>query len=246
MKTFEEQFTAWTDDQLPAGELAAFERELAARPDADALRAEKRLHVHLGELLRENVTVPTLSNPDFFNHGILERIAAEDRAAAVATAPRRSWWQWDWTPARLLAAGAACLLTALVGVRALIPTGNNAPTPSSPQPTIVQNDPAPKVVTPPTPVEPAVEAPRGPGSKDDGVVARNDVQPPSVPVPDPAPPAPPVAPPPPAPPVTATPLHFKEDDVDVIWLDGADYLPSLDDGAASPAPGPVVPAVTPR
>ncbi len=165
MKTFEEQFTAWMDDCLPAGEHAAFERALAARPDAEALRAERRMTRHLRDLLRENLQVPALSNPDFFNHGIMARIAAEERRAV---APRRAWWrQWDWTPARLLAAGAACLLTALVGVRTLIPTGGGA-APSQPI-VVVRNDtprtlPPPAVAPPPEPVDIA----RGAGSQNGG------------------------------------------------------------------------------
>ena len=84
MKTFEAQFTAWVDDRLPADEHVAFERDLAARPDADALRAEKRVARRLRDLLRENLHAPALSNPDFFNHGIMERIAAAGGAARRA------------------------------------------------------------------------------------------------------------------------------------------------------------------
>ena len=240
MKTFEEQFTAWVDDRLPADEHAAFERALAARPDADALRAERRTTLRLRDLLRENLHAPALSNPDFFNHGIMERIAAEGRTVAVAPGRRRAaWWQWDWTPARLLAAGAACLLTALVGVRALIPTGEEKT--SSPAPSAVaQNDPTPSLPSPavgavaPTPA-PASVLPPGAGSRNDGQEAKLNVQPPPVPVLDPAPVPPPV---------TATPLHFDEGDADVIWLDGADYLPNLD-GAAAASPSPA-PAAAPR
>ena len=34
---------------------------------------------------------------------------------------------------------------------------------------------------------------------------------------------------------TATPLHYQKPDVNVIWIDGLDYLPNVPDGAA-PAP----------
>ena len=229
MKTFEEQFTAWVDDRLPADEHVGFERALAARPDADALRAERRMTLRLRDLLRENLHAPALSNPDFFNHGIMERIAAEGgRAGAAVPRGRAAWWQWDWTPARLLAAGAACLLTALVGVRALIPTTGAERTPSA----VAQNDLTPSLLPPavvavaPTPEPLGAALPPGPGSRNDGQEAKLNVQPPPVPVVDPAP----------VPPVTATPLHFDEGDADVIWLDGADYLPNLDGGAASPSP----------
>ena len=193
MKTFEEQFTAWVDDRLPADEHAAFERALAARPDADALRAERRMALRLRDLLRESLHAPALSNPDFFNHGIMERIAAEEARAGAVAAPRRraaAWWQWDWTPARLLAAGAACLLTALVGVRALIPTGTEK-TPAA----VAQNDPNPSLPAPAAvtvaPMPAPVSVPPGAGSRNDGQEAKLNVQPPPVPVVDPSP-APPV------------------------------------------------------
>ena len=49
MKTFEERFTAWVDGQLTGEALAAFEKELAAHPEATA---DRDAALKIGELLR--------------------------------------------------------------------------------------------------------------------------------------------------------------------------------------------------
>lgn len=73
MKTFEEKWTAWTDDQLTGRELDEF---LAAVPDRAAAEAEKQSAKQLGTLLREQAV--TLSSADFFSHQLRERIEHED------------------------------------------------------------------------------------------------------------------------------------------------------------------------
>jgi anti-sigma factor RsiW len=116
MKAFEEQFTAWVDGTLTGDALAAFEHELAARPDAlaDRAAAEK-----LRELLRSHPAAPRLSNPEFFNLQLLQRIEAE-----TARPERRTRTPWFWSLPRLAMAGAACLLVAFVLFRAMIPIGS--------------------------------------------------------------------------------------------------------------------------
>ena len=115
MKTFEERFTAWVDGQLTGTELVEFEKELAAHPEAAADRAEAR---KLGDLLRAQ-PAPKMGNGDFFNHQLLQRIAAETpRAAAPAQA--RGWF---WSLPRLARAGAAGLAIAGGLFKTLIPTG---------------------------------------------------------------------------------------------------------------------------
>ena len=74
MKTFEEKFTAWVDGLLTGEELRQFELELATVENAGA---EKTAALKLGDLLRREYAAPTLSNADFFNHQILQRISAE-------------------------------------------------------------------------------------------------------------------------------------------------------------------------
>lgn len=121
MKAFEERFTAWVDGQLKGEELAAFERELAARPDAAADRAAAE---KMRALLRGHPTAPKLSNPDFFNLQLLQRIEAETARPQPAHQPRAGWF---WSLPRLALAGAACLVVAFALFRAMIPVGSPHP-----------------------------------------------------------------------------------------------------------------------
>ena len=99
MKPFEEQFAAWVDGKLSGEELAAFEKQLASRPEALRDRDEA---LRLRKLLRDHPAAPRLSNPDFFNHQIMQRIAAETPRNAKREKPRALFW---WLP-RLALAGA--------------------------------------------------------------------------------------------------------------------------------------------
>jgi anti-sigma factor RsiW len=123
MKPFEEQFTAWVDGKLSGAELAAFEKQLAEHPDATAEREDA---LKLGRLLREHPTVPRLSNPDFFNHQIMQRIAAETVRPAVAEKKRSFFGSIPG----LAWAGAACLVVAGALYLTTIP-GPGTPRPSS-------------------------------------------------------------------------------------------------------------------
>ena len=119
MKPFEEQYTAWIDGKLTGTELAAFEKELAQHPEAagDRQAAQK-----LGKLLRETAGAPALTNADFFNLQIQQRIA-------TAQPRERAWGSgagWFWSLPRLVWAGAACLLMAGAMFKLLIPTGDPA------------------------------------------------------------------------------------------------------------------------
>ena len=73
MKTFEENWTAWIDDQLTGRELDEF---LASLPDRAAAEAEKQSAKQLGTLLREEAV--GLSNADFFSHQLRERLSREE------------------------------------------------------------------------------------------------------------------------------------------------------------------------
>ena len=115
MKPFEERHAAWIDGTLTGAELADFEKQLAQHPDAAGDREAAR---RFGKMLREHPTAPALTNPDFFNLQIEQRIAAEH--------PREKARGWFWSLPRLLTAGAACLLVAGVMFRMLIPVGGRA------------------------------------------------------------------------------------------------------------------------
>lgn len=117
MKTFEEKFTAWVDGELKGAELAVFEAELAKVDDADLDRVVTR---QLGDLLREHGKPPELSNADFFNDQIMQRIEAEMPPQPEAK-PRRAWFSWSLPSLGL--AGAFSLLVAFTLYHYMIPTG---------------------------------------------------------------------------------------------------------------------------
>lgn len=101
MKTFEEKWTAWLDDQLTGRELAEFEASL---PDKAAGEAEKRGAKKLGALLQQELGSCALSNEEFFSHQLRERIARETAQDRQPSA--RSPW---WTLPRMAWAGATSL-----------------------------------------------------------------------------------------------------------------------------------------
>ena len=74
MKTFEEKWTAWLDDQLSGRELSEFEASL---PDKAAAQAEKAEAKKLGELLKRELSAHPLKNEEFFSHQLRERIVQE-------------------------------------------------------------------------------------------------------------------------------------------------------------------------
>jgi anti-sigma factor RsiW len=116
MKPFEEQFTAWVDGKMTDAELADFEKVLAQHPEA---AEEKEAALQLGQLLRTHPVAPRLSNPDFFNHQIMQRIADEKPKVLAQNRP------FFWSIPGLAWAGAFCLITALVLFKTTIPVGTS-------------------------------------------------------------------------------------------------------------------------
>jgi anti-sigma factor RsiW len=108
MKTFEEKWTAWLDDQLSGHELSEFEASL---PDKTAAQSEKAGAKKLGELLKRELSAHPLKNEEFFSNQLRERIIQESGEAGRARgSPTSSWW----TIPRLLWAGAGSLAVFLV------------------------------------------------------------------------------------------------------------------------------------
>ena len=104
MRTFEEKWTAWIDDQLTGEELVRFEASL---PDKAAAEAEKRAAKKLAVLLQRELSPQTLHNADFFNHQLRERIDRDERERTpVRGETAASIW---WPIRRLVWAGAAAL-----------------------------------------------------------------------------------------------------------------------------------------
>ena len=87
MKTFEEKWTAWIDDQLTGRELDEF---LAALPDRTAAEAEKQSAKQLGNFLRQQAV--TLSNGDFFSHQLRERLNHEEEKEYAPAQTGSGWW----------------------------------------------------------------------------------------------------------------------------------------------------------
>jgi hypothetical protein len=108
MKTFEEKWTAWLDGQLPGPELAEFEASL---PDRAAAEAEKVDAKKLGALLKRELRTQTLTNEEFFNHQLRERISRED---ATPTRERGVGIPTWWPIRRLLWTGTASLAVFLI------------------------------------------------------------------------------------------------------------------------------------
>ena len=110
MKTFEEKWTAWLDDQLGGRELSEFEASL---PDKAAAQAEKAEAKKLGELLKLELRAHPLKNEEFFSHQLRERIfkeSGEQHQERARRSPTSSWW----TIPRLLWTGTASLAVFLI------------------------------------------------------------------------------------------------------------------------------------
>src|SRR5262245_6002166 len=110
MKTFEEKWTAWLDDQLSGRELSEFEASL---PDKAAAQAEKAEAKKLGELLKRELSRHSLKNEEFFSHQLHERIIKESGDRRPERAHRGSTSHW-WTIPRLLWAGTGSLAVFLI------------------------------------------------------------------------------------------------------------------------------------
>ena len=258
MKTFEERYTAWIDGQLEGGALTDFERELAQRAeagDAEAAETDKADALHLRALLKEHLQAPVLTNAEFFNHQMRERIDAEATLAArrreAAARPAFRFPAFAWPFLRVAGVGAAGLFVvgALYYGMAPLRQEPGKPLANNTTPTlglspsngtqVVDNSPAP---TPPSGDQRA--------SDNDGKYVKLNTPTPTpldldniqLVTPNPA-----------TSNTSATKLRFP--DADVIWLENLRYLPNVTGTAApstapaanvSPAPQPsAAPSATP-
>lgn len=248
MKTFEERYTAWIDGQLENGALTAFEHELERRAAVGEAEADRTDAARLRTLLQTHFQAPALTNPDFFNHQLLGRIEAEaapsrrGREAAGQTV-RSSLFAWGF--ARLVGLGAFSLFAAAALYYGLIPsrsgTGNDTVA-SRRDPIAVPGLPSNGNQVAENPVPAASPQPVSEGTHGGGPnieLAKRSPTPTPIEetldiktfVPDQ-----------PANPTTATPLHYNKPNVNVLWLNGLDYLPNVPDADAAPAAP--VPATT--
>jgi hypothetical protein len=110
MKTFEEKWTAWLDDELSGNELAEFEASL---PDKAAAEAEKRGAHKLGAFLKEQLQGRAMGNEEFFHHQLRERIADDARTTSAPEKPGTKPALWPigrlvWVGATSLAIFCVC------------------------------------------------------------------------------------------------------------------------------------------
>ena len=118
MKPFEERYTAWIDGELTGADLADFEAELSSRGELPGEKASLR---QLGDLLRGHAAAPPLTNCDFFNHQLLQRIEREEAvAAAPDPEPRRAF---RFPLLRIAWAGAFSFLIAAALFHFTVPAG---------------------------------------------------------------------------------------------------------------------------
>lgn len=108
MKTFEEKWTAWLDGQLTGQELIEFEASL---PDKAAAEEEKKGVHKLGMLLKRELGATALTNVEFFNHQLGERLARETAGSSRGHGSGSTWWtvrRMFWTGATSLALFLIC------------------------------------------------------------------------------------------------------------------------------------------
>ncbi len=245
MKTFEERYTAWIDGGLKGNALGAFEQELARRSAAAEAQADKADAGRLRLLLQEHLQAPSLTNAEFFSLQIRERIDAERAASRRSpSAPGASWTAWlAWPVARLAGLGAACLFVAGALYYGMIPphTGGPAAAVVAESTGVSHGTGAPVAVAETKPAAAASTAPTGPRSGDN-LMAKNDTPDPEDAIDDVTPDLAASVPDSGQTSTTATPLHYKDGNVNVLWINGLDYMPAVPEAApapvTSPAPAP--------
>ena len=227
MKTFEERYTAWVDGKLEGPALTAFELELSRRAAAGEARADKADAARLHALLTTHLAAPILTNTDFFNHQLCERIETDrvgNRRREASRASRSPLFAWSF--ARLAGLGGAFLFVAVALYYGLMP--QNVGTPKQIAKVNAVTDAGSRIaaganVAPSSNAGASTPETRDPS--DEIQMAKLDPRDiPKIQVDDQTKAT------------TATPLHYAKPDVNVIWINGLDYLPSV------PGESPAVPA----
>jgi len=116
MKTPEERHTAWLDDALTPEERATFEADAGSLEEA---RREKQFVERLRTDLRAFSVAPEMESPDFFTHGVMERIAKSEAAGEKRETTAGAWWSLG----RLAWLGAGAVAASVVLTASMIPRG---------------------------------------------------------------------------------------------------------------------------
>jgi hypothetical protein len=233
MKTFEERYTEWIDGQLAGADLSAFEAELGRRAAVGEAKADRTQAVILRNLLRDHLRAPALSNAEFFSHQLRERIEAErarerrdEKAASGGRSP--GWFGWS------LPRGAWLGATALF-VAAALYYGTMAPTDHEKRPEIVKTSPHLPAPAPALAANSPAPRETAPAPAPPNLMVKNET-----------PPSPDIQAHVPDESTSATQFSYKvpnkDENVQVLWLNGLDYLPDVPaESSAPPAPVPAVP-----
>ena len=238
MRTFEERYTAWIDGKLEGPALTSFELELSRRAAAGEARADKDDAAWLHLLLSTHLKAPAMTNAEFFSHQLRERIEAErvtGRRREEARQSRNSLFRWPFV--RLAGFSAAFLFVATALYYGMMPSHPATPT----APIVAEVTPTPRNLPtdpPPGATESLAEKPpaRRPS---DGILALASPTPPldlnaEIQV---------VKVPGASASTSATALQYKDPNVNVLWINGLDYMPSVPGKSpASPAPAPAASA----
>ena len=235
MKTFEERYTAWIDGKLEGPAQTSFELELSRRASAGEARADKEDATRLRWLLTTHLKAPAMTNVEFFNHQLRERIEAERMTGRRREEVRRTWLaNFSW-PFRLAGLGAAAAFVAIALYYGTVPRNTLSPEAR----VAVQTAPAhPDAV--PNPAVPDQAADRlSQPSINRGELAfgaptpppidlnGGDIQVIHVPASTDN--------------ISATALQPKDANASVLWINGLDYMPTVpgeSPAKAAPAPAP--------
>jgi len=116
MKTPEERHTAWLDNALAPEELEAFEAQVANLEEA---RREKQFMERMRVDLQSFELAPKMESPDFFTHGVMERIQQLEATGGERVKSAGAWWSLG----RLAWLGAGAVAAAVVLTASMIPRG---------------------------------------------------------------------------------------------------------------------------
>ena len=240
MKTFEERYTAWIDGQLEGAALSAFELELARRAAEGEAEADRAEAARLRGLLQTYFQAPPLTNPDFFNHQLRERIEMErlatsrSREAHLSSAPGLFAWGF----LRLGGLGALSLFAVAAIYYGMMPPHGGAPSDpayashaSTTSTGLADNASHVPIVGTPSPAAPGASTQ---AADVDGTIQYVQLAVTPSPI-DLSPDTKATVPDQPTNSTTVTPLHYNKPNVNVLWLNGLEYLPSVSETDAGPA-----------
>ena len=238
MKTFEERYTAWIDGQLDGSALSAFEQELARRAAEGEVKADKAAAIRLRAMLRASFQAPPLTNPDFFSHQLRQRFEAErlisSRGRDTHGSNEPGLFAWGFL--RLVGLGALSLFGAAAIYYGMMPprSGSFSDSVAVNHGAVSSGASVGNTDHLSAEVAPSSSAPMSATQTADADGTTKYVQLAVTPSPiDLSSEVKAVDPNQSPNPATVTPLHYNQPNVNVLWLNGLEYLPSVSETDAS-------------